>query len=312
MGTMIGLWHPVFDGYILAVSIGGSLLPDIDLVHGGPGTIGYLEKHRTYTHSIFLAPILSILLSSIVYGISFPLKVLFGFNPSGSFLALWLWCLLAVLSHLLVDILNSFGTMIWWRPYKEDRVAKDILFEFDPVFTIILFAGSIIMIIDLIYPHAFKLERSHTAIITACLLMGYIFFRAWSRKDFKNKATDRYRGILDKIWSISIVPAGLWRWKAILEGEEAHYIIRQKSKKFSCEEKPKTPIPREMDCKEVGIYKNYARHLDVQVNENNLILHNLVYSPKVLPFYGSFHDVNNPSIKIEKPNWLKVLFKYPY
>ena len=64
--------------------------------------------------------------------------------------------------------------------------------------------------------------------------------------------------------------------------------------------------------KAVNIYKNYARHLDVQVNKNTLKLHNLVYSPKVLPFYVSFQDGDNPSIKIKKPNWFRVLCEYPY
>ena len=43
MGSIIGLSSQPFNGYILAASIGGSLLPDIDLVHGGPGTVGYLD-----------------------------------------------------------------------------------------------------------------------------------------------------------------------------------------------------------------------------------------------------------------------------
>ncbi len=306
MGSIIGLSSQSFDKYILLAAIGGSLLPDIDLVHGAPGTVGYLDKHRTYTHSLWLAPALSFLLSLILYGGSF----LFGQQPVDSVLTLWPWCLLGAAVHLLADILNPFGTTLWWP--KQDRVAYDILFEFDFAFSFILILGIIVMLLK---PDRFGPKRYQIALITALVLTVYILLRVLSRIDFKKKIEDKFKDLLEKTKKASFVPAGLWRWKAILETEDKHYVIRQQSQNLNCEENPKTDLsalPNYMRVNEVDIYNKYARHLDVKVKNEYLTLSNLVYSSKVLPLIGCFADPKEPLIKIGKPKWLRVLCERHY
>ena len=203
MGSVIGLSGQPFDGYILAASIGGSLLPDIDLVHGSAGTIGYLDKHRTYTHSIWLAPVFSFLPAIIIYGGSFVLKFLFGFRPVDSVLTLWLWCFLGALGHLLVDILNPFGTTIWWP--KKDRVATDVLFTFDPAFAFILILGLVVMLRKLFLPDWIGMERYQIALVTILVLVVYVLLRIRDRIDFKKNVKDQFEHLLEKAKKVGSV-----------------------------------------------------------------------------------------------------------
>ncbi|HVO67025.1 MAG TPA: metal-dependent hydrolase [Syntrophales bacterium] len=309
MGSIIGLSFEPYNGYIVAAAIGGSFLPDIDLAYGGPGTAGYLDKHRTYTHSLWLAPAFSFILSLILYGGSFLLKFLFEMQPVDSFLTLWLCCFLGNAVHLLVDILNPFGTTLWWP--KKDKIAIDILFEFDPAFTLTLILGIVVMLRKHFLPDQIWLEIYQIALITSLILLMYILLRVLKRIDFKKKVIDKFKDLLTDVKKESFVPAGLWRWKAILETEEKHYVIRQQSQNLTCEVKPKTNLPHSQ-VKEIKIYKQYARHLDVHVKNDHLILSNLVYPSKVLPLIGCFASPGKPLIKIEKPKWLRVLYERNY
>jgi membrane-bound metal-dependent hydrolase YbcI (DUF457 family) len=310
MGGIIGLSFEPFDGYILAAAVGGSLLPDIDLAHGAPGTVGYLDKHRTYTHSLWLAPASSFLLSLILCGGSFLLKFLLELQPVHSVLRLWPWCFLGAAVHLLVDILTPFGTTLCWP--KKDRVAIDILFEYDPAFNIILILGFAVMLSKHFFPDHIGLEIYQIALITALVFTIYILQRVLSRIHFKKKVKDKFEHMLDEVKRASFVPAGLWRWKAILETKDKHYVIRQQRQNMNCEVKPKAVIPHRMQVKEVDIYKRYARHLDVQVKNERLTLSNLVYSSKVFPLIGCFSDSDEPLIKIGKPKWRRVLCERHY
>ena len=124
--------------------------------------------------------------------------------------------------------------------------------------------------------------------------------------------------LLEETKGASFVPAGLWRWKAILETEDKHYVIRLHSQNLNCEESPKTDLsalPPHMLVKEVDIYNKYARYLSVQVQYDRLSMSNLIYSLKVFPFTGCFADPKKPLIKIGKPKclqWLRVLCERHY
>jgi membrane-bound metal-dependent hydrolase YbcI (DUF457 family) len=319
MGSILGISHPASDGYVLVASIAGSLLPDIDLLHGCSGTIGYLDKHRTYTHSIWLSPVLSFLLAISIYAISFALHIL-GVKMVDSIVILWLWCFIGVMGHLLVDVLNSFGTTIWWWFNNNDspaaRVAKDLVFECDVIFTSILVFGLFMMIVLHFF---YNIERYPIAIITAMTLIFYIGLRMRSRVDFRKRVWGQYDHLAGKVSKSSFVPAGWWRWKAILETQNVNYVVLQNKQELEEEEKAKVSIPDRMSCREVDVFIKYARHLDVQVESTSLKMYNLIYSPQIYPFNGSFIDQNKPVIKIGKlpklwelRKWKQLLTEYPY
>ena len=112
----------------------GAIFPDSDVLRDfvSRNPLLMITWHRSITHSLLLLPIWSVLLAALTVTICRWRKW-----ESPSFLALWgLWAA-GILSHILLDLVTTFGTMIW-SPYKWSRPAWDILFIIDFSFTAIL------------------------------------------------------------------------------------------------------------------------------------------------------------------------------
>jgi len=91
-----------------------------------------ISWHRSITHSLLCMPVWTVLLAALTLVICRWRKW-----ESPSYLALCgLWAL-GILSHIFLDLVTTFGTMIW-SPYRWSRPAWDILFILDFSFTGIL------------------------------------------------------------------------------------------------------------------------------------------------------------------------------
>jgi inner membrane protein len=108
-----------------ATLIIGANFPDIDIVTGLFGQLFYLEQHRGLTHSLIALPFLSLLLAALMFWYS---------RRKGSganFGRLSGLGLLAMMTHPLLDYLNSYG----WRPllpWNHHWYYGDIAFVIDP------------------------------------------------------------------------------------------------------------------------------------------------------------------------------------
>ncbi len=105
----------------------GSLFPDIDVMLG-PITrndLATIELHRGFTHSFSGIPVFAVLLATLTHGY---MRRRGREAPS--------WGLLTVIyslgigSHVLLDVITSFGTMIW-SPWNHRRVVWDLVFIVD-------------------------------------------------------------------------------------------------------------------------------------------------------------------------------------
>jgi hypothetical protein len=109
----------------------GAVLPDADhiatLVGGGEM---YVRFHRGISHSL-----LGIAISSLVVALLFA-----RFGKWKDWKRLYLLVLLGQLSHLALDLLNAYGTMVL-QPFSDVRLSMDLLFVVDLVFTGIIVAG---------------------------------------------------------------------------------------------------------------------------------------------------------------------------
>lgn len=123
----IGNW-----GTIAGLAMG--FFPDTDFVLGLLNRQFYLEYHRDFTHSLLLIPFYALFFSWVFVRIS-GRKHLWNFYKI---------CLAVLVSHVLLDLLTSYGTMIF-SPFFEDRFAWDLIFIIDLTFSCIIFfplAGS--------------------------------------------------------------------------------------------------------------------------------------------------------------------------
>jgi membrane-bound metal-dependent hydrolase YbcI (DUF457 family) len=112
----------------------GAMFPDIDVLRDifSHDHLLVITWHRSITHSLPMLPIFSLLLAAPTRWIARKFKW-----DAPSFAILTLIYAVGILSHILLDLVTTFGTMIW-SPLKWSRPAWDLIFIVDFTFTGIL------------------------------------------------------------------------------------------------------------------------------------------------------------------------------
>ena len=118
----------------------GAIFPDSDVLREffSKNDLLILTWHRSFTHSLICLPIFAIALA----GLTRWLARWRGWD-SPSFAALTGIYAIGILSHILLDLVTSFGTMIW-SPVKWSRPAWDLIFIIDFTFTTLLLLPQIL------------------------------------------------------------------------------------------------------------------------------------------------------------------------
>jgi len=138
----------------LAMAVGAEF-PDIDTVSSLRGPIAGFEHHRGITHTFVGIPIEAALIVAVIYGMhryrmkkaAEPTRQS---SPGKSLTAapvrwglLYLFTLLALLSHLLLDFTNNYGIRPFF-PFNSHWYAASIVFIFDPLILVLLLAAIIL------------------------------------------------------------------------------------------------------------------------------------------------------------------------
>ena len=112
----------------------GAIFPDSDVLRDlfSHNELLMLTWHRSITHSLLCLPIWTVILAGLTRVVAKWRKW-----EAPSFLALCgIWAI-GILSHIFLDLVTTFGTMIW-SPVAWSRPAWDIIFIVDFSFTAIL------------------------------------------------------------------------------------------------------------------------------------------------------------------------------
>ncbi len=112
----------------------GAIFPDSDSFRGmlWRNELLILTWHRGPTHSLVMLPVFAVLLAWLTRW----LARRFGYEAPGFFLLVLIHGV-ALASHILLDLITSFGTMVW-SPVRWTRPAWDLIFIIDFTFTAIL------------------------------------------------------------------------------------------------------------------------------------------------------------------------------
>lgn len=112
----------------------GAIFPDSDVFRDmiSHNPLLMITWHRSITHSLLCLPIWSVILAAITVGIARWRKW-----EAPSFVMLIGLYAVGILSHIFLDLVTTFGTMIW-SPLEWSRPAWDLLFIVDFTFTAIL------------------------------------------------------------------------------------------------------------------------------------------------------------------------------
>lgn len=132
--------------------VAGAVAPDIDIVIRKWGRLAYLKAHRGVTHSVVGLIGVSLAITFVVLSI---------YNSADGF-NIFFYSLLGCISHVLFDVLNSYGTRIFW-PFFRQKVSLNTLSIFDPVIFVLLM-GIIV-------------SNQGTVHILFGLVIGYIIYK---------------------------------------------------------------------------------------------------------------------------------------
>ncbi len=117
---------PAARAAIMACTL-GAMFPDIDIFAGpiARNPLAIIEWHRNITHSLVMLPVWALLLAAV----SLPLARWVGWKPPTFAMLVGIYAF-GLGSHVFLDVVTNFGTMIW-SPLSYSRVAWDWLFILD-------------------------------------------------------------------------------------------------------------------------------------------------------------------------------------
>lgn len=147
----------------LARSVAGGVaaaFPDIDFVLGYVSPVVYLEQHRGVTHSLLLLPAWALLVAWLCA---------LATRDSRGFAHWYGVCALGLASHIVLDLITSFGTMVL-APWSNARFALGTTFIIDLWFSGIIVAG---LAAALIWRHT-----RVPAVAASLVLAGYVGVQA--------------------------------------------------------------------------------------------------------------------------------------
>jgi membrane-bound metal-dependent hydrolase YbcI (DUF457 family) len=118
----------------------GAIFPDSDVLREllSHDDLLIISWHRSITHSLLCLPVFALLLAALTSWVARWRKW-----DAPSFAVLTGLYAAGILSHILLDLVTSFGTMVW-SPLKWSRPAWDLIFIVDFTFTGILLVPQVL------------------------------------------------------------------------------------------------------------------------------------------------------------------------
>jgi inner membrane protein len=196
----IGNW-----GTIAGLAMG--FFPDSDFVLGLFNRYFYLQYHRDFTHSLLLIPFYALFLSWLFTKIS----------NRHHFWRFYKICLPVLVSHIILDLLTSYGTMIF-SPFWKRRFAWDLIFIIDLVFSGIVFFPFLVSTF-------WKKKAQVICLGSITGLTIYIFF-CWVQHDQAIEETKSFvKTLNEEVIQVVALPQPLspFRWANYVETKDKVY-----------------------------------------------------------------------------------------
>ncbi len=196
----IGNW-----GTVAGLAMG--FFPDTDFVLGLINRQFYIEYHRDFTHSFLLIPFYALFFSWVFVKIS----------RRSYFWRFYKICLPVLASHVILDLLTSYGTMIL-SPLSEHRFSWDIIFIVD-----LIFSG--IIAVPLLISLFFKRKAQWVCRGSLIGITLYILF-CWTQHNEAIHLTKTFaRNLNEEVIQVASLPQPLspFRWANYVETKDRVY-----------------------------------------------------------------------------------------
>jgi inner membrane protein len=193
--------------------------PDIDGYPFFYSQLEYLKIHRGYMHSLAAIPVMALL----------PIAIVCGVTKQRPTAMAWLGCMVALLSHLLLDWTNVYGIRML-LPFSDRWLRLDLTNLVDPIiWAILLAAAGIPFVLSLASKEIGSRKasggRRGWAWLALILLVGYDGLR-W---DSHERAVASMNALLymDKpAKNVYAFPESGMNWRGVVEGDDFFYELR--------------------------------------------------------------------------------------
>ena len=194
-------------GFLVAVA------PDLDVVAGAFGHWAFLVHHRGVTHSLIAMPLAAPLIAWLGYRWA---KRRGGYLP---WLHLALW---ALVTHPLLDLMNSYGTQIF-APLSRKRYALDTISVIDLFYSVPLLAAVVLACFPRVPSKARRnVAAGALALSTAYLGLGYY---QSSRAVGMGRSQLAEKGFVPEEIRATPMMGTVWRWRVVARSAEGDYRV---------------------------------------------------------------------------------------
>ncbi len=196
----VGNW-----GTIAGLTMG--VFPDSDFVLGLFNRQFYIEYHRDFTHSLILIPFYALFFSWLFVKVS----------KRPHFWSFYRICLPVLVSHVVLDLLTSYGTMVL-SPFFKTRFSLDLVFIVD-----LIFSG--IIVFPLVASFIWKRRSQWICRGSLVGLALYIFFCGVQHHDAMKSAEAFARNLDENVVQVASLPQPLspFRWANYVETRSRIY-----------------------------------------------------------------------------------------
>lgn len=188
-------------------------LPDIDFVAGLWSTPSEdLLAHRGFTHSFLFIMLLTPLLSFLAKRWSKLQAV--------SLKSWFIFFGVQMAIHVLIDAMNTYGTG-WWEPFSHARIACDVLFVADPLFTLSLVVASC----ALLFKKGFAV-RKRWALGAILLSLSYLVYAGYNKSVVSEVVESSLadKKIFYEEYFTTPTPFNSWLWYVVVKDTAGFYI----------------------------------------------------------------------------------------
>jgi membrane-bound metal-dependent hydrolase YbcI (DUF457 family) len=209
----------------LPIALATGAIADLDEISAVFGPAVYLNWHRTYMHSLLTAILLAVLLA-LSYRFFAPQDLQSRFSS----IAIFALTLLAQCLHLLLDVCQPDGVLLFW-PFSAAPIAEDWLTFVDPVILAVLVAAILLpelfhLVSDEIGAKDKKPRGQLSAVIALAVIALYIGARATLHSNVVAVLDSRtYHRELPRRVAAFPISTSPFTWNSIVETESALHEI---------------------------------------------------------------------------------------
>jgi len=191
------------------------VLPDLDVL-----ALPFLDPemgirwHRGLSHSILIIFLAPTLLAKPLSRCRWALGSTTGQMWS---LIFWAWS-----THSLIDCLTTYGTQIF-EPFSDQRVALNVLFIVDPLFTLPLLIG---LFLALRQPSGSTRRKKAIWLLSSASIL-YLGFAFFMKSRAESQITYQVKNHLKEARVVQVSPAPFTTllWRGLIETKDSYYLI---------------------------------------------------------------------------------------